>query len=98
MLRVKELPLKNASAFRTDYSSNDFSKENYDYSKDFYGPYLQNTSLTLPERLIGPRALEHYLRLDHYTLFPFTMFHLQRNYRSAIVNTNHLGFRARELE
>ena len=88
---------KNTSPFRTDYSSNDFSKENYDYTKDFYGPYLQNTSLSLPERLIGPRALEHYFRVDHYTLFPFTMFHFQRNYRSAIVNTNHLGFRAREL-
>ncbi len=25
------------------------------------------------------------------------MFHFQRNYRSAIVNTNHLGFRAKEL-
>ena len=81
----------------SDYSCNDFSKENYDYTKDFYGPYLQNTSLTLPERLIGPRAMGHYLRVDHYTLFPFTMFHVQRNYRSAIVNTNHLGFRAREF-
>ena len=96
-LETKRKPLKNLSPFRTDYSSNDFSKENYDYTKDFYGPYLQNTSLTLPERLIGPRAMAHYLRLDHYTLFPFTMFHLQRNYRSAIVNTNHLGFRAREF-
>ena len=85
------------SDFRTDYSGNDFSKEDYDYSKDFYGPYLQDTSLTLPERLIGPRAWTHYLRTNEYTLFPFTMFHLQRNYRSAIVNTNHLGFRAKEL-
>lgn len=89
--------LKNTSAFRTDYSGNDFCKENYDYHKDFFGIYLQNTALSLPARLIGPRALDHYLRVDHYTLFPFTMFHFQRNYRSAIVNTNHLGFRAKEL-
>jgi hypothetical protein len=93
----KKSSLKNTSAFRTDYSGNDFSKENYDYNKDFFGKYLQNTALSLPERLIGPRALDHYLRVDHYTLFPFTMFHFQRNYRSAIVNTNHLGFRAKEL-
>jgi hypothetical protein len=94
----KNSSLKNASTFRTDYSSNDFSKENYDYKKDFFGKYLQDTSLSLPARLIGPRALEHYLQVDHYTLFPFTMFHFQRNYRSAIVNTNHLGFRAKELD
>jgi hypothetical protein len=25
---------------RTDYSSNDFSHVNYDYSKDVFGPYL----------------------------------------------------------
>ncbi len=93
----KRLSSKDASTFRTDYSANDFSKEDYDYNKDFYGPHLQNTSLSLPERLIGPRAFAHYLRSDHYTLFPFTMFHVQRNYRSAIVNTNHLGFRALEF-
>ncbi len=89
--------LDKVSTFRTDYSSNDFSKEDYDYTKDFYGPYLHNTSLGLSERLIGPRAVKHYLRISHYTLFPFTMFHVQRNYRSAVINTNHLGFRAREL-
>jgi hypothetical protein len=88
---------ENTPTFRTDYSKNDFSKEDYDYSKDFFGPYLEDTSLSLPERLIGPRAFRHYLRIDHYTLFPFTMFHFQRNYRSAVVNTNSLGFRAREL-
>ncbi len=83
--------------FRTDYSKNDFSKEDYDYSKDFLGPHLEDTSLSLPERILGPRAFKHYLRIDHYTLFPYSMFHFQRNYRSAIVNTNQLGFRAREL-
>lgn len=89
--------LDKVSTFRTDYSSNDFSKEDYDYTKDFYGSYLQNTSLTLSERLIGPRAAKHYLRISYYTLFPFTMFHVQRNYRSAVINTNHLGFRAQEF-
>jgi hypothetical protein len=90
--------LKNeVPALRTDYRKNDFSKENYDYAKDFFNPHLQNTSLSLAARLIGPRACRHYERIDYYTLFPFTMFHFQRNYRSAIVNTNHLGFRGREL-
>jgi hypothetical protein len=94
----KKTSLKNTPGCRTDYSSNDFSNENYSYKKDFFGKYLHDTSLILAERLIGPRALQHYLRVDHYTLFPFTMFHFQRNYRSAIVNTNHLGFRAKELD
>ncbi len=83
--------------FRTDYRSNDFSREDYDYSKDIFGPYLNDASLKLWERLIGRRACEHYMRLDNFTLFPFTMFHFQRNYRSRVVNTNSLGFRAREL-
>ena len=88
----------SSTAFRMDYESNDFSGETYDYRGDFFGPYLHDTSLILPQRLIGPRAWSHYARVDHYTLFPFTMFHFQRNYRSAIVNTNQLGFRARELK
>jgi hypothetical protein len=86
-----------AQVFRQDYRKNDFSEEKYDYTKDFWGPHLQDNLLKPPARLIGPRAYEHYLRVDYYTLFPFTMFHFQRNYRSAIVNTNNLGFRAREL-
>lgn len=93
----KKLSGSNVPAFRTDYSSNDFSKEDYDYSKDFFSSYLPDHTLILPERLIGPRAWKHYARIDHYTLFPFTMFHFQRNYRSVIVNTNNLGFRAKEL-
>ena len=96
-LESKRSPWDNSSAFRTDYSGNDFSKEDYDYSNDFFGSYLHDTSLILPERLIGPRAWSHYARIDHYTFFPYTMFHFQRNYRSAIVNTNTLGFRAQEL-
>jgi hypothetical protein len=83
--------------FRTDYRGNDFSGEDYDYRQDCFGPYLQDSSLKLWERLIGPRACEHYMRLDNFTLFPFTMFHFQRNYRSQVVNTNSLGFRARNL-
>ena len=90
------LPKDKISA-RTDYSSNDFSHDNYDYSKDAFGPFLNNDSLTLPERIIGPKAFKHYLRIDHYTLFPYTMLHFQRNYKSKVVNTNNLGYRAKNL-
>ncbi len=84
-------------AVRTDYTANDFSADGRDYAQEAFGPYLHDARLKLPRRLIGPAAYQHYLNVNAYTLFPYTMFHFQRRYRSPVVNTNSLGYRAREL-